>query len=136
MPHFFRYFQIYSIYFCFQVHPDEISLRARDLKHTTTPVQRNTCKLLRNFISLHAVIGSGCSLDKPEVFVYSGQVQSSLKAESRGEGGAIRCLFYLRVYRLSVRCPGAAQVALSSQTHYISHKIYLNVDFPLKMEQL
>lgn len=33
-----------------------------DLKHTTTPVQRNTCMFLRNLSSVHTVIGSGRGL--------------------------------------------------------------------------
>lgn len=33
--------------------------RVRDLKHT---VQRNTCEFLKDFISVHTAVGSGCGI--------------------------------------------------------------------------
>ena len=101
--------------FLAQVHTNEAALRVTDLKHTTRPVQRDTALQLSKDLyecahnSRTGVWHGICSVlpERPEVFVCSGQVQSSLD-EQRAEGGLIRCLFYLGLCRLSVRCPGAA----------------------------
>ena len=102
------------------LHTNEATLRVTDLKHTTRPMQRNTAlqvsKDLYECAHRTGVWPCICSVlpERPEVFVCSGQVQSSLDEQS-AEGGFIRCLFYLGLWRLSVRCPGAAQVALVRQ---------------------